>query len=73
MAFDYLRDTDHTILEEKVSSLIPGEFPEFFREDGKDLISFFKTYYKFLETNELVISDINQNEYGTVNLKFLMI
>ena len=63
MAFDYLRDTDHTILEEKVSSLIPGEFPEFFREDGKDLISFFKTYYKFLETNELVISDINQNEH----------
>lgn len=63
MAFDYLKDTNHIALEEKVSSLIPGEFPEFFREDGKDLVNFFKTYYKFLETNELVISDINQNEY----------
>ena len=63
MAFDYLRDTNHIALEEKVSSLIPGEFPEFFRADGKDLVNFFKTYYKFLETNELVISDINQNEY----------
>jgi len=63
MAFDYLKDTDHITLDEKVSSLIPGEFPEFFREDGKDLVNFFKTYYKFLETNELVISSIEQNEY----------
>ena len=47
MAFDYLRDTNHIALEEKVSSLIPGEFPEFFRADGKDLVNFFKTYYKF--------------------------
>ena len=46
MAFDYLKDTDHIELKEKVSSLIPGEFPEFFRQDGKDLVNFFKTYYK---------------------------
>ena len=52
MAFDYLRDTNHIALEEKVSSLIPGEFPEFFRADGKDLVNFFKTYYKFFKLKD---------------------
>lgn len=38
-------------LDKKISFFIKHQFPRYFREEGKNLVDFIETYYKFLEEN----------------------
>ena len=63
MSTEYLKDTENIVIDKKVSSLIEGQFPEFLRNEGSEFVDFLQTYYQWLETSELTISDQEQNEF----------
>lgn len=66
MSTEYLKDTENIVIDKKVSSLIEGQFPEFLRNEGSEFVDFLQTYYQWLETSELTISDQEQNEFKFV-------
>ncbi len=41
-----------TDFSKEVSQLIENQFPEFYRDEGSNLVAFIRAYYEFLETNE---------------------
>ena len=38
-------------IEKKISSFIPQQFPQFYRESGPNFVAFVKAYYEWLESN----------------------
>lgn len=40
-----------TDFSKEVSQLIENQFPEFYREEGSNLVAFIRAYYEFLESN----------------------
>ncbi len=41
-----------TDFSKEVSQLIENQFPEFYRDEGSNLVAFVRAYYEFLETND---------------------
>lgn len=41
-----------TDFSKEVSQLIENQFPEFYRNEGSNLVAFIRAYYEFLETND---------------------
>ena len=62
--FEYLKDTDNTILQNRISSLIDTQLPSFVEDEGPQFAEFLKIYYKWMESNELTIGEIKQNEFN---------
>ena len=46
-------------IQNKISSQIQTQFPEFIQSDHSTFIQFLKYYYQFLESGKLVISGAN--------------
>ena len=53
--FEYLKDTDNTFLQNRISSLIDTQLPSFVEDEGPQFTEFLKIYYKWMESNELTI------------------
>ena len=61
--YDFLKDEDNIKLVGKISNLIDSQLPDFVKEEGTNFSEFLKFYYKWMESHELTISTVVQNEY----------
>jgi len=59
----YLTDEKNNKIINSIVPLLEQQFPEFIREDAPTFINFMKEYYKWMESSELTITDVIQNEY----------
>lgn len=50
------------IIDKKISSLIPQQFTEFFRQERSDIVDFVKKYYEFLESVQVDFVNTEYNE-----------
>ena len=64
--YTWLKDTDNTKLVEKISNVVDGQLPEFVRTEGTNFIEFLKFYYKWMESHELTITNVIQDEYHCI-------
>ena len=64
--YDFLKDTDNIKLVSKISNLVESQLPEFIKDEGGNFAEFLKFYYKWMETHELTISDVVQDEYHII-------
>jgi hypothetical protein len=64
--YTWLKDTENIKLSNKISHLIESQLPEFYKTDGINFVEFLKFYYKWMESHELTISDVAQDEYYVV-------
>src|SRR6056300_947806 len=46
-------------IQNKISSLIQTQFPEFIQNDHVQFVQFLKYYYQFLESGKLTIEGVN--------------
>lgn len=57
-----------SISEDKISSLIQSQFPDFYRTDGPDFVAFVKAYYEWLEqTNNVLYHSRKLYDYRDVD------
>ena len=57
----------------KVSSLIPGQVPEFVETDHSLFVKFLKDYYQFLEAGRITLSTtINYVTLETTNVSYVL-
>ena len=61
--YNWLKDTENTKLVSKISNLVENQFPEFVKNEGTNFVEFLKFYYKWMESHELTIKDVVQDEY----------
>ena len=61
--YDFLKDKDNIKLVGKISNLIDSQLPDFVKEEGINFSAFLKFYYKWMESHELTISTVVQDEY----------
>jgi len=61
--YDFLKDEDNIKLVGKISNLIDSQLPDFVKEEGTNFADFLKFYYKWMESHELTISTVTQDEY----------
>ena len=66
MSTEFLKDTENIKLEHKLSNLIDSQLPEFFKNEGTNFGEFLKFYYKWMESHELTISNVTQDEFYIV-------
>ena len=66
MSTEFLKDTENIKLDNKISNLIDSQLPEFFKNEGTNFGEFLKFYYKWMESHELTISNVTQDEYHIV-------
>jgi hypothetical protein len=52
-----------TNFSKEISQLVENQFPEFYREEGTNLVAFIKAYYEFLETNDQYSVKLNRNMF----------
>lgn len=50
------------LLNKKISTLVPRQFPGFFLEERPDIVEFAKKYYEFLESARLEFNIVSYNE-----------
>ena len=57
----------------KVSSLIPGQLPEFVESDHSLFVKFLKDYYQFLEAGRITLSTtINYIQLETTTVSYVL-
>ena len=61
--YDFLKDEDNIKLVGKISNLIDTQLPDFVKEEGPIFSEFLKLYYRWMESHELTISMVIQDEY----------
>ena len=61
--YNWLKDTENIKIVNKVANLIDDQFPEFVKEEGGNFSEFLQFYYKWMESHELTISTVIQDEY----------
>jgi hypothetical protein len=61
--YNWLKDTDNIKLQNKISHLVENQLPEFYKTEGINFAEFLKFYYKWMESHELTISKVTQDEY----------
>ena len=63
--YDFLKDEDNinVSIRGKISNLIDSQLPDFVKEEGINFSEFLKFYYKWMESHELTISTVVQDEY----------
>ena len=61
--YDFLKDEDNIKLVGKISNLIDTQIPNFVKNEGLNFTEFLKFCYKWMESHELTISTVIQNEY----------
>ena len=61
--YDFLKDEDNIKLVGKISNLIDTQLPNFVKNEGLNFTEFLKFYYKWMESHELTISTVIQDEY----------
>ncbi len=61
--YNWLKDTENIKIVNKVANLIDDQLPEFVKEEGGNFSEFLQFYYKWMESHELTISTVIQDEY----------
>jgi hypothetical protein len=61
--YDFLKDEDNIKLVGKISNLIDSQLPDFVKDEGTNFSEFLKFYYKWMESHELTISTVVQDEF----------
>ena len=64
--YTWLKDTENIKLVEKISNVVENQLPEFVRDEGTNFIEFLKFYYRWMESHELTISNVIQDEYHSI-------
>lgn len=56
------------VIQQKISPLVPSQFPSFYREEGPLFVEFVKSYYEFLESNNNALFHArNLTEYRDID------
>jgi len=61
--YDFLKDENNIKLVGKISNLIDSQLPDFVKDEGTNFSEFLKFYYKWMESHELTISTVVQDEF----------
>ena len=56
------------MIKAKLSKLVQNQFPDFYKEDGKNFLAFVEAYYEYLEQNGKLTDSIqNLQDYRSID------